>query len=217
MRKPIVLLFVALALTVSLVPARASRATTFEVRVTNLTRGQILSPPVVVAHGAGMRLFRLGRKASPELAAVAEDADTSALEGVLASSAEVTEFVVGDGPVLPGQSASFTLDAAAGDRLSVVSMLVTTNDAFAGLNGYDLDSVAGRTRLAVAAYDAGSERNSEDCSFIPGPPCGSGGVRNLNGREGFVHVHSGIHGGGDLDVATHDWRNPVALIEIIPR
>jgi hypothetical protein len=32
--------------------------------------------------------------------------------------------------------------------------------------------------------------------------------------EGFVHVHSGIHGGADLDPAMHDWRNPVALVTI---
>jgi hypothetical protein len=30
----------------------------------------------------------------------------------------------------------------------------------------------------------------------------------------FVHIHAGIHGVGDLQEATHDWRNPVARIAI---
>ncbi len=56
--------------------------------------------------------------------------------------------------------------------------------------------------------------NSEDCIYIPGPPCGNPGVRDTDGAEGFVHVHPGIHGIADLVPAAHDWRNPVALITI---
>ncbi len=34
------------------------------------------------------------------------------------------------------------------------------------------------------------------------------------GDEGYVHIHRGIHGVGDLVAAVHDWRNPVAKITI---
>jgi hypothetical protein len=69
------------------------------------------------------------------------------------------------------------------------------------------------------AYDAGSERNDELCASIPGPDffeCGGpgGGSQVEGGEEGFVHVHSGIHGVGDLVPAERDWRNPVARISI---
>jgi hypothetical protein len=64
------------------------------------------------------------------------------------------------------------------------------------------------------AYDAGSEANNEDGDFIPGPPFGSGGVRDTEGAEGFVHIHSGVHGIADLDPAIYDWRNPTAEIRI---
>jgi hypothetical protein len=64
------------------------------------------------------------------------------------------------------------------------------------------------------AYDAGSERNSELCRFIPGPPCGNANVHDPDSAEGYVHIHAGIHGSGDLDPSEFDWRNPVAQIVI---
>ena len=40
-------------------------------------------------------------------------------------------------------------------------------------------------------------------------------VRIYDGKaEGFVHIHAGIAGGGDLDPAATDWNNPVALVHI---
>lgn len=66
------------------------------------------------------------------------------------------------------------------------------------------------------AYDAGSKENNELCPFIPGPACaGAGaGVRAPAGAEGFVYVHSGIQGVGDLG-PENDWRNPVAKISVV--
>jgi hypothetical protein len=65
------------------------------------------------------------------------------------------------------------------------------------------------------AYDAGSETNNEDGNFIPGPPFGNGGVRDTGSAEGYVHIHSGVHGIADLAPEMYDWENPVAKIEII--
>jgi hypothetical protein len=39
-------------------------------------------------------------------------------------------------------------------------------------------------------------------------------MRDPEGAEEYVHIHSGIHGIGDLDPAEFDWRNPVATIRI---
>ena len=72
----------------------------------------------------------------------------------------------------------------------------------------------GDWRFLIPAYDAGSEADNELCAYRPGPPCGSVGVRATEGVEGFVHIHAGIHGGGDLNPATYDWRNPVAKVSI---
>jgi hypothetical protein len=92
-------------------------------------------------------------------------------------------------------------------------MLVTTNDAFFALNGAEVPLVRS-FEYASPAYDAGSEANNESCAFIPGPPCGKAGVRATEGAEGYVHIHAGIHGVGDLVPAERDWRNPVAKITL---
>ena len=92
-------------------------------------------------------------------------------------------------------------------------MLGSTNDAFYGLDSEKL-TFSTPTVLYVSAYDAGSERNTEDCDHVPGPPCSAMGVRVTEGAEGFITVHNGIHGFADLPPVTHDWNNPVARITI---
>ncbi len=217
MRRPVVVaVLVAISAVALLVPATAF-AQTYEVRITNLTRGQIMSPPVIAAHSQATRMFLPGSRASDDIAAVAEDADNSGLVATLGADPEVGGMVVGTGPILPGKTATYTIDSGGAGKLSAVSMLVITNDAFFGLDSFDLASVVARTVVWLPAYDSGSEDNNEDCDFIPGPPCGSGGVRDTKGSEKFIHIHSGILGEGDLGQGMYDWRNPVARMVIIPR
>ncbi len=190
------------------------RGRTYEVTITNVTRGQILSPPVVFTHRAGFRLFELGQPASAEVAAVAEDAVNGPLEAMLDGSPKVSDRVTGGAPIPPGQSMTLTVTAARGARfLGAISMMVVTNDAFFGAQGLRLPRRGSASYRAIG-YDAGSEGNSELCEHIPGPPCGNPGARNLETAEGYVHVHAGVHGIGDLVPAQHDWRNPVVMITI---
>jgi hypothetical protein len=62
----------------------------FEVTITNLTRGQTISRPVVATHTRNLvPLFTLGSPASPELVAVAEDANTEPLVARLSAGPSV--------------------------------------------------------------------------------------------------------------------------------
>ena len=216
-RNRILLTVVAATLLLAVLPVSvgAQGSANYRVTVTNLTSGQIISPPVVVTHSDNTYIFRAGEAASSQVAALAEDADSSGLLTALAGNPQVADFDIAEGPLLPGASVTLYLDGAGPwTRLTALGMLVTTNDAFFGLDSAD---VSGRPRskvFSVPAYDAGSEVNSESCTYIPGPPCGNGGVRDTDGAEGFVHVHSGIHGIADLVPAAHDWRNPVARITV---
>ena len=114
----------------------------FEVRATNLTVGQPLSPLAVMAHGDGIRPFTIGEAASNGLERLAEGGDNSALLAQIDSRAELS----GRAPLGPGGSETLTLELDSGElratRLSVMSMLVNTNDAITGVNALDVSSMA---------------------------------------------------------------------------
>ena len=186
-----------------------------EITITNLTRGQTMTSVFVARHDRNAEpLYTLGQPASDGLASMAEDGSASGLRAAWnpAEHDSVAEVRVEGGLIRPGQSVTITFDVADGKQLiSLASMLVSTNDGFIGANGLDLSS---SKVVYLNVYDAGSEGNSESCDFVPGPPCGSHNARDTGTAEGFVHVHAGIHGGGGLDPAQHDWRNPAARLEI---
>ena len=187
-----------------------------EVTITNITRAQIFSAPVVISHSKDFELFTLGQPASQPLYALAEDGLTDPLTAHLDSLPSVHDYAVAAGPVMPGASVTLEVATLGPFRfISAAGMLVSTNDAFFALRDARIAS-SGKVMVDTQAYDAGSEANSESCAFIPGPPCGNGGVRDTGDAEGYVHSHAGIHGIGDLDASLHDWRNPVAQITIRP-
>ncbi len=190
----------------------AADAQAYEVTVTNLTKGQIFSPPIVFTHRGSFELFTPGEPAIPELAGVAEDADNGPLVALLATEPGVADVSMGGGVVLPGESMTISVNARADRRyVTALGMLVTTNDAFFAGTA----RVSGLTTSFYApAWDAGSEANTQDCAHIPGPPCGNGGVRVEDGAEGYVYIHAGIQDRGSLDPQDHDWRNPVAKVVI---
>ena len=185
----------------------------YEVTITNITQGQIMGPPVVVSHDSSMSLFELGHPASDELAALAEDADSFGLVALLESSDAVADVTIGGGPILPGHSMTLSVSVSGGQRLiSFATMLVTTNDTFAALNGMEVHG-SNTVSTLVLAYDSGSEGNNELCIYIPGPPCGNPFQRDVAGAEGYVHINAGVQQTGDL-TGEHDWRNPVASVSI---
>ena len=123
-------------------------------------------------------------------------------------------------------------------HLSVVAMLLPTNDAFAGLDSIRIPKRRGTHVFFLPAYDAGTEANDEilsddnplDCVpnevGYPVDPLGNDGV----GAKDFldfevidrVHIHRGNLGdldpaGGtsDLDSRVHRWLNPLVKLTIV--
>lgn len=212
-RLPVLARLLALAL-VAATPAAAD--TTYRVTVTNTNRAQPLSPPVVAVHDVAVHLYAIGSAASEGLRLVAEEGDTSILVAELEATPGVLDVAVGQGPLMPGQST--TVEVVSRGRavfLSLVSMLGSTNDAFVGLDAFYLPGMPWARTVGTPAYDAGTERNSEDCDFVLGPPCFAAGARDTAGAEGRVQTHNGIHGSGDLDPAVWDFRFPAAQVTIV--
>ena len=202
--------------------ASAADERTYEVTVYNATRGQPVTPPVAATHTSAFQLFEIGDdlEATPlgiALRIQAEDGVPTDLVTALSGDPEVSDVAVLAGsPFGPGDTAVSTVMASSKAKyLTLTAMLATTNDAFAAVRGVRLpNGIGDRVTVYGKAYDAGTEVNSEDCTYIPGPPCGQAGVRDTDGAEGYLHIHSGVHGGSSLEPSDHDWRNPVIQVTI---
>lgn len=194
-------------------PVIAGDWNNYTVTISNATSHQVLTPPLLVTHNEKFQLFSVAQPASDGLVLQAETGDPSVLYGEVSGARGVKDVVTGAAPILYGQSATFQISANKKSRLSFSAMLATTNDGFAALNAVPLPKDS--AQYFAFAYDAGSEMNNENCSYIPGPPCpaDSGNARTETG-EGFISIHNGIYGGSDLNPKHLDWRGPVAVITI---
>ncbi len=205
-------------------PAAGQQNVTYNVTIENLTSGQPFTPPVVAAHTSGMDVFSVGEAASAEVQAIAENGNNEPLVALLGGSAAVVDSATGTAPVMPGESATITVEAPAGSLLSVVFMLICTNDGFSGVDSMTLPA-SGSESVDANAYDAGTENNTEDFADIV-PPCqdligvssddaGTGETNTALAEGGVITAHQGIQGGTDLTVSDHGWTDPVARITVV--
>jgi hypothetical protein len=182
-----------------------------------MTRGQTFTPILIATHKKSVKLFTPGSPARDELAMLAEGGDTAPLTESLLMDRRVRHVMTTGGPLGPGETVVVEIPGHwRYGYVSLAAMLLPTNDGFISLNGV----MAPRGRRTVMylspGYDAGSEINDESCEFIPGPfGCdGTGEGYSPADGEGYVHIHGGIHGIGDISAADYDWRNPVARVVI---
>lgn len=190
----------------------------FNVKLTNLTNNQPMSPLGVVLHNEGS-LWDLNQPASVALETLAESGDNS---GILKESF-VSSSASGTGIIAPGmtQNVKVVSEDQNISMLSFATMLVNTNDGFTGATKIDISSmtVGDSISLRLIAYDAGTEANSEAQGTIPGPADGGEGFNAARDDVNFVHGHSGVVSKDDglstsiLDVS-HKFDNPVAIVSI---
>ncbi len=196
--------------------SRSSRS--YEITLENLTpvtgagSSQPFSPPVLASHHRSFRLFRVGHRASSQLAQIAQDAQNGPMVSLLEDEDAVHAVTQGSGVILPGSSDRFTIETARGARsLSLAFMLVNTNDGFGGVSGLRLPR-HGSLEVEIYAYDAGSEANTELIADIPGPCCGNPFSGTPTHEK--IRRHAGIRGDADLAASTYGWSGPIARLTI---
>ncbi|MCG7927767.1 MAG: spondin domain-containing protein [Candidatus Thiodiazotropha taylori] len=166
-------------------------------------------------------MWQTGASASAGLEKLAEGGDNTDLLTEAADPQNVT--MSGSGVIGPGASETLIVEAESSTelKLSFVSMLVNTNDAFTGLRGEMIGGLtSGETKnLNIIAYDAGTEANSESASSIPGPAAGGEGFNaarddrdSVGGHPGVVSSDDGLSGSALSEV--HRFDNPVANVVI---
>ncbi len=216
----------------------SANAADLNVRVVNLTNGNWLTPLLVAAHPDGTGLFSTGQPASASLQAMAEGGDIGGLMTDLTGIGATIAADPAGGLLGPAASTNVDVntDGTSNVLLSVVAMVLPTNDAFAGLNAITIPVDPGTYVYDVPAYDAGTEANDEiingggmpGVAGIPADP----GALNGTGATGAaaadanpnVHIHRNVLGdtdpnGGtsDLDSTVHRWLNPVVRVVVTVR
>lgn len=228
----------AAALAFGLTPAFAGgsgHSPTYRVTIDNLTAGQAFTPAIAATHRGAHLLFDVGRPASDGIVQIAENGDLGPMSAFVASSPRVIDSFTGSAPQVPASNpggtpfsskVTFEIDGRRGhDRLSWAAMLICTNDGFTGVDGLRLPGRVGQTVVArTAAYDAGSEANTEDFGDIV-PPCqgligvsgnetGTGASDPALATSGVIAHHAGITGREDLVPGVHGWSDPVATVTV---
>jgi hypothetical protein len=235
--KVAVLSIVLTASTIALTPAAMAGQNhdrMYRVRITNAMLGQPVAPSVIATHTDEFQLFELGpapMQGDPgyndylALAAMAETGypfhvldQVAASDGVWDAKVLATDRTP---PVLLPSESNSTVISASGNAkyLTAVAMLGATNDAVYAVRGIELPKgIHDIVHVFANAYDVGSEANAESAAtvgFLGSTEDDGASFTGINmGGEGFIHVHSGIHGVGGLAAATYDWRNPVVEVTI---
>ncbi|BCV62790.1 spondin domain-containing protein [Shewanella algae] len=212
--------------------SQLSQAAQLEISINNLTHGNHFTPLLIAAHDGNSHLFQAGEPASSALQKMAEGGDISELQQAVTANNGVTVANPAAGLLAPGAKVEkVMLDSSALTHLSLVAMLLPTNDAFVGLDGWEIPSTPGSYTLYLNAYDAGTEANDEQITGggapgVPGIPAAPDGMGGQNGTgvmddssNDRVHIHPGLLGdtdpnGGisDVDSRIHRWLNPVAAL-----
>jgi hypothetical protein len=210
-------------------------AADLSIEIQNLTQGMYYTPLLIVAHGPENSLFEAGETASPELQAMAEGGSLDGLANIGASIGANALADPAGGLLGPGTNTTGTLTTDDGNSvLSVVAMMLPTNDGFVGLDNWTIPEAAGTYTVYLNAYDAGTEVNDElrgggapGTPGMPVPPpleasVGNNGTGVSNTEtNATVHIHRGNIGdeladGGVSDVnnSVHRWLNPVAKLTV---
>ncbi|MFV7849530.1 spondin domain-containing protein [Shewanella algae] len=212
--------------------SQLSQAAQLEISINNLTHGNHFTPLLIAAHDGNRHLFQAGEPASSALQKMAEGGDISELQQAVTANNGVIVANPAAGLLAPGARVEkVMLDSGALTHLSLVAMLLPTNDAFVGLDGWEIPSTPGSYTLYLNAYDAGTEANDEQITGggapgVPGIPAAPDGMGGQNGTgvmddssNDRVHIHPGLLGdtdpnGGisDVDSRIHRWLNPVAAL-----
>jgi len=196
----------------------------YRVTIDNLT-GQPLSPLVAATHQGDLSMFNVRGHASAELEAIAEEGNQLPMFDLLSNARQVTEVIDIGAPLAPKQATTFRISARPGNRLSLATMVICTNDGFTGLNRARLPK-RGAKIIWASGYDAGTEDNTELSEDIADPcsalvPLSLSGDPNGNENDAVdtrppaqIQHHPNIKGIGDMNVGDHGWKEPVAKITI---
>ncbi|MFC7132920.1 MULTISPECIES: spondin domain-containing protein [Salinibaculum] len=209
-------------------------ARAYRVTVANLTPGQPFTPPAVALHQPSVEVFSVGEPANEPTQELAENGNLDPLLGLIEQTDAIRAAAVGEGPLVPKDdpgdtgnpyytTVELSADASA-THLTVVSMLIATNDGIVGVDTVELPTEVNESKTLYAnGYDVGTEENTElYADLVPpaktlisgGEPEGTTESNPELAEDDVIRPHPGIEGSGDLDASIYDWDEPAGLVHV---
>jgi hypothetical protein len=217
------------AVTLLLAATASAFAEEYQITLTDLTTGQPFSPPVFATHDSSLTLWQPGAAASNGIQQIAETGNRMPLVSDLTPlvGGSVRDLVTPlSSPLLPGGTVSIRIQAdSAHPWLSSAWMLGRTNDTFSGQHAINLLDIVGTQTFELAAYDAGTEVNTELAADLialggNGRVAENGVIHLSPGLRGIDHFDNGLgyDANGERTDAPASWRwdtnSPVARLTI---
>ncbi len=164
--------------------AQGQQAVTYEITVTNLTKGQTFTPILAAIHSADLELFRLGTPASAPLEILAEAGDTGPLSDALLALGGAVVGAVETAPGLLGPEETHHRNLQIQDDVDV---------ALSGKGEQEM----GTQRMALRQIDRGPKRllpdrlvRQTDRADPAGACDGCSQLRTRDARH--PHLHYGV-------------------------
>ena len=186
-----------------------ARTLDYRITITNLSRAD-LTPPVWGVHNRRSALFARGAYASPGIGLLAEDGDPSVAMNEFRGKPGVRRVAVAS-RIAPGRSITLRIRTTTRHlQFSFAAMQVCSNDTFAGVSRLPLPLTKKRRVVAVRAWDAGTERNTESAAHVP-----CLGAHNVGPDERRrITRDPTIRGIADLSKARQGWDTAIARLVV---
>ena len=191
---------IAIAALLAMAASGYTQAVEVELSITNLTHANFMTPRLAIAHDATVDAFEAGTEASTALAWLAE---AGVIDDAQNAQSSGQNFEAALGPVdtdngsntwhrfggllAPSTTLTYSFNTMNKPLLSLLTMLIPTNDAFAGLDSIVIPTEPGTYSYFLNAYDAGTELNDElnstrtDITEEGGLPLGGYGLPGVAG------------------------------------
>ncbi len=187
--------------------------------ISNETRAQPLTPPVVVVHDPNVDILDYTRPVELRgIGRLSEGGDGDELIATLSTTRGIVSagYAGARAPIEPGRSYSNNVQAYVGTAITVVGMLACTNDGYIVATAQVAGSTikVNETSGQAKVFDSGAENNDETSATVPCLGGDSAAFSDGPGENGR-REHPGIEGSADLDAAQYAWiEGAVASVRI---
>jgi hypothetical protein len=184
-----------------------------------------LSPGAYAVHSRQATFYETGAAASSGIERIAEDGMPMDMVSMLTGTSGIKSVGVfntpegagSPGPLTPGNSYAFSVEAVPGDRLSLATMYIQSNDLFyafepsgLALFGENGQPVSGDVTDRVMLYDAGTEGDQEPGVGLDQAPRQMDTDTGPSGEERIVEVN------GEDDGFRYPDPNDIVRVTITP-